>query len=175
MTGMYWDESTKRTLGIRDRQILWEKAGHRCQSCGKEIDFTEMQVGHKTAFSKGGETSLRNSVCLCYKCNKLQGTDSWQVFMKKMGKVPESSENKKTKDTLKTLNITQLKFLAKKYNVKVRGTVEQGLFSETRRPPTKAQYLKALAQEISGKDISSALKEMPLPVKRKKKRSSSWF
>ena len=44
-----------------------------------------MQVGHKKAYSKGGNTTLRNSVCICYRCNKLQGTDDWNVFIKKIG------------------------------------------------------------------------------------------
>jgi len=78
--------SKKRTLGIRDKQILYDRAKHKCEACSKKIEFSEMQTGHKTAASKGGNATLRNSVCLCYKCNKLQGTDSWATFIKKMGK-----------------------------------------------------------------------------------------
>lgn len=76
----------KRTLGIRDKQILYHRAKGKCEACRRKIEFSEMQTGHKTAASKGGSATLRNSVCLCYKCNKLQGTDSWVTFMKKMGK-----------------------------------------------------------------------------------------
>lgn len=82
---------SKRTLGSRDKQILYERAGKKCESCGKSIDFSEMQSGHKTAASKGGSATLRNSVCLCYKCNKLQGTDRWATFMKKKGKSKTTS------------------------------------------------------------------------------------
>lgn len=74
----------KRTLGIRDKQILYQRAGKKCEAYGEKIEFSEMQTGHKTAASKGGSATLRNSVCLCYKCNKLQGTDSWATFMKKI-------------------------------------------------------------------------------------------
>lgn len=76
----------KRTLGIRDKQILYQRAKAKCEACNKKIEFSEMQTGHKTAASKGGRATLSNSVCLCYRCNKLQGTDSWATFMKKMGK-----------------------------------------------------------------------------------------
>jgi 5-methylcytosine-specific restriction endonuclease McrA len=76
----------KRTLGIRDKQILYERAKGKCEACRKKIEFSEMQTGHKTAASKGGSATLRNSVCLCYKCNKLQGTDSWATFIRKIGK-----------------------------------------------------------------------------------------
>ena len=76
----------KRTLGTRDREILWNRAKKRCENCGKKIDSGDMQAGHKRAASKGGKATISNSVCLCYGCNKRQGTDSWAVFRKKQGK-----------------------------------------------------------------------------------------
>jgi len=85
----YWstDKSDRRTLGIRDKQILYARAKKHCENpvCRKKIEYSEMQVGHKTAASKGGKATLRNSVCLCYSCNKLQGTDSWATFLRKQG------------------------------------------------------------------------------------------
>ncbi|HLC67455.1 MAG TPA: HNH endonuclease signature motif containing protein [archaeon] len=75
-----------RTLGIRNKQILYRRAKGKCEACGRKIDFDEMHSGHKNAASKGGSATLRNSVCICARCNKLQGTDSWATFMKKMGK-----------------------------------------------------------------------------------------
>ena len=56
LTGLWDDEKpVKRTLGIRDRQILFERSHHKCENptCGKENEFSEMQVGHKKAYSKG--------------------------------------------------------------------------------------------------------------------------
>jgi len=171
---MWGDEPAKRTLGIRERQILWERAEHRCENplCKKKLDFTEMQVGHKTAASKGGRATLGNCVCLCYKCNKLQGTDSWNVFLKKMGKQPETS---KTKDMLKNLSIRELKFLAKKHRVKVKGRTEESLFSSYQKSPSKSQYVKTLAKKISEKDIDSGLKEIPPRAKKKRKRKKSSY
>lgn len=81
----------KRTLGIRDKQILYNRAKGKCEACGRKIGFDEMHSGHKLAASKGGNATLRNSVCICARCNKLQGTDSWATFMKKMGKTKISS------------------------------------------------------------------------------------
>jgi hypothetical protein len=166
-----WDEEpTKRTLGIRERQILWERANHKCEACGKELDFTEMQVGHKTAASRGGSATLRNCVCLCYRCNKLQGTDAWNVFLKKMGKKSESS---KTIDILKNMPLQELKFLATKHNIRVKGRTVGGFFGDSRRPPSKRQYINALSK-LSENEIRSRLKELPTPTKKKKKRRSSW-
>lgn len=76
----------KRSLTIREKQILYEKAKHRCEVCRKLLTFSDMQVGHKRAASKGGRATLRNSACLCYSCNRLQGTDDFATFKRKMGR-----------------------------------------------------------------------------------------
>jgi hypothetical protein len=153
------DKPTKRTLGIRDRQILWIKAEKKCENCGKSLEFHEMQIGHKKAYSRGGSTTMKNSVCLCYACNKLQGTDTWEVFQKKQGKKIEVSDSSKVKAQLKGLNLTKLKFLAKKYNITVKGITESSFFGDKYIPPSKSQYVKALTSKISEDQINSALKE----------------
>ncbi len=76
--------SKKRTLGIRDKQILYRRAKGKCDGCGKKIEYDEMQVGHRRAYSKGGATTSANSACLCYKCNKHQGTGSLETLKKKL-------------------------------------------------------------------------------------------
>ena len=152
--GLFDDKPKKRTLSIRDKQILYRNANGRCQNpkCNKKIDFDEMQVGHKTAWSKGGSTTLRNSVCLCYRCNKLQGTDSWAVFMKKQGIEDPKTEVKKS---LENLTLQQLKLLASKHNVKVPGHVKQYLFSSERVAPKKREYVNKLSKVLTAKDLIS--------------------
>src|SRR6266567_3034819 len=98
-----WDPErpVKRTLGIRDKQILYERSHHRCENpaCGK---------------------TLKNSVALCWRCNKLQGTDIWPVFLKKQGiTVPSDS----LRQLLTKLTLSELKFLATKHGVKLKGRV----------------------------------------------------
>jgi hypothetical protein len=161
------DYEPRRTLGIRDRQILYRRANKRCENpaCGKRIEFDEMQVGHKTAWSKGGSTTLRNSVCLCYRCNKLQGTDSWAVFLKKQG---VEDPKLKLKKSLQALNVKQLKALAEKHHVKVKGTVVEGFFDSYRKAPTKSQYVNKLAGAVTEKEISSIPKETPKAARRKR-------
>lgn len=168
------ERDERRTLGIRDKQILYRNAGKRCQNpaCRRRIDFDEMQIGHKRAWSRGGKTTLSNSLCLCYRCNKLQGTDSWAIFLRKQG-VKDS--NAQRKDSLEALSIGQLKSLAKKHGVKVKGRVEEGLFDfETRRlPPIKKQYISKLKGVVTEREIRSVPK--PAVKKRKKrKKSSDW-
>jgi len=165
----------KRTLGIRDKQILYRNAGGKCQNpaCGRSIDFDEMQVGHKRAASKGGKATFKNCVCLCYRCNKLQGTDTWATFLKKQH---VQSDNSQHKAALDDLNMQQLKFLAKKHHIRLKGKVEQLMFETRKIPPSRKQYVNALAKVVSEKDIESELKEMPEKKKRtRKKKSSSLF
>ena len=88
------NRDAKRTLGTRDKQILLQHAGKKCENCGKRLDYASMVVGHKNAWSKGGSTTLRNTLALCYTCNKLQGTDSWATFQRKQGKAPAKSAPK---------------------------------------------------------------------------------
>ena len=172
--GLFDDDApSKRTLGTRDRQILFINAQKKCQNCGKTLEFHEMQVGHKKAASKGGRATLKNCVCLCYPCNKLQGTDSWDTFQKKQGKHVEGTE---IKNKLNVLSIRELKFLAKKHNIKVKGSIEEGFFNTSRKAPSKKQYITKLAKIVSENEIDSALKEIPppLPKKRRRRKSSDW-
>jgi len=154
------DSKSKRTLGIRDKQILYRNAKGRCgnPACGKKIDFDEMEIGHKTAWSKGGRTTLKTCVCLCHRCNKLQGTDSWATFLKKQG-IEDSKM--KMKKSLETLNMRQLKFLADKHNIKVKGQVVEGFFSSHIKAPTKRQYITKLAGEVTEKELNSIRRETP--------------
>jgi 5-methylcytosine-specific restriction endonuclease McrA len=108
-------KNKKRTLGIRDKQILYRRAKGRCEGCGKKIEFDEMQVGHVKAYSKGGATTLANSACLCYRCNKLQGTDTLETLKKKLNgtygkKSKEKSIKKKIKTKRKQDNPFEIKF-----------------------------------------------------------------
>ena len=156
---------------------MWLKAEKKCQSCGKTVDFHEMQIGHKTAYARGGATSMRNSVVLCYGCNKLQGTDHWGKFQKKMGKTSASSV---ARDGLKELPLAKLKALAKKHGVKVKGTTEETFFETITHPPLKDQYVKALSRVLAGKDVKKEVAALPAPAQKPKKRKRretdwSWF
>ncbi len=116
------NKKRKRQLGTRDKHILYERANKRCEGCGKKIDFSEMQVGHKKAYSKGGATTLANSVCLCYKCNKNQGTDSFETYKKKLAgtygkRIKKSSKKKKIlKKTYDRQIFSDSMFLPKKFD-----------------------------------------------------------
>jgi hypothetical protein len=146
------DSGRKRTLGVRDRQILYRNANGRCENpaCGKKMDYDEMEVGHRVAYSKGGTITLRTAKSLCHRCNKLQGTDSWETFLKKQGVTDLRAETKaQTKASLERMTLDELKQLAKKHGIKVKGRIEEGFFSDTVKAPTKTDYVKQLSKTLT--------------------------
>ena len=171
------DRDPKRTLSERDKQILYLRANKRCENpaCGKKIDYIDMEVGHKNkAHSKGGRTTLANSVCLCHGCNKRQGTDSWATFLRKQGVVDPKTIVQKD---LRALTIDQLKTLASKHKIKVTGKIVEDFFDSRRVAPTKSQYVNKLAGVVTIKEISNLPKETTKPAKKKRRKKSndSWF
>ena len=180
---LLWDDDrdTKRSLGIRDKQILYDRAKGRCENpaCRKKISFVEMVPGHKKAWSEGGRTTVANSVCLCYACNKKQGTDSWAVFLKKQGyEDPKVKERQTIKQRLETLSLKQLKYLADKHHIKVRGqAVDDWWYGSYTKSPTKKQYITKLSGIVTVKELSSVPKEAPKLAKKKTRRKSDdwWF
>ena len=172
---LWADESRKRSLGTREKKILYERAGGKCEICEKEISFLEMQVGHKKAHSKGGNATLKNTACICYKCNNLMGTDNWNTFLKKMGKQPEKNQITENKNSLKELPLPKLKFLAKKFGVKVKGRTEEAFLSTETYAPTKTQFVNALSKKLSVEDVKNGLKEYVEPTKKKKRKKNSSF
>ena len=117
-----------------------------------------MQVGHKTAWSRGGTTTLKNSVCLCWRCNNLQGTDSWVVFLKKQGVAvaDPKSEKIEVKKILATKTVLQLKALAKQHGFRVSREVVENFFDSYTKAPTKAQYIKLLSAKLKLADLRKA-------------------
>ncbi|MGI0011557.1 MAG: hypothetical protein ACREAE_09175, partial [Nitrosopumilaceae archaeon] len=67
------------------------------------------------------------------------------------------------------------KFLANKHNLKVKGKVIEGFFSDHQTPPGKKQYAKALSKVISDGDIELAKNSAAVTKPKKRRKSSSWW
>jgi len=59
----------------------------------------------------------------------------------------------------------------------VKGTVSEGFLSSITLAPSKLQYVKALAKELTIEQITKEIKDAPKPEPKKKhrKNSSSFF
>ena len=144
--GLFDDDNySRRTLSTRDKEIVYRNARHKCQNCGKRVYFEEMEIGHKTAWSRGGGTTIKNSVCLCATCNRLQGTDSWATFRKKQGKEDNSVDNSRDVELnrpLKSLKIKQLKELCDDLGVKRPQSRDVGTFFTEMEVPSEVRVYK---------------------------------
>ncbi len=111
----------KRSLGTNEKHMLYDAAGHRCVNpyCRKKIESeADMEIGHKKAYSEGGITNLSNSVCFCSACNRKQGTDSLEKFLKKQaiatGQAEPKPRESKHKKTIRKRESQKLRILSYK-------------------------------------------------------------
>jgi hypothetical protein len=169
------ERKKRKTLTPALRIYIWERPkeyGRKCSICGKRITkLSDLELDHTRAYSKGGKR-----LALAHKdCNRVKASGGLREIQKKLGIIPESVKiAQETKQILGDLSMPQLKFLAQKHHIKVKGRVEESFLESYRKPPSKAQYVNALAKVVSEKDIDSELKKMPqVEKKRKKKRKTS--
>jgi 5-methylcytosine-specific restriction protein A len=52
------------------RNYVFQRDGHRCQSCGKTGKKAKLQVDHIVPLAKGGSNDLSNLQALCAHCNQ---------------------------------------------------------------------------------------------------------
>mgnify|MGYP001383990187 CR=1 FL=1 len=148
------NKDKKRGLSSKDKQILYTNAEGKCEACDREIEFSDMLAGHKdVAWSKGGQTILENSACLCFRCNKFQGTDPWDVFMKKIKTKDKKIEVKADEIILKNLSLKQLRYIVNRYKL------AEFVFSDNSL--TKPVCIQKINEnKISNKKIKTALTEI---------------
>ncbi len=47
-----------------------ERAGYRCEKCGKKVTISTCEAHHKTSVLSGGSDNLSNCQILCIDCHK---------------------------------------------------------------------------------------------------------
>jgi 5-methylcytosine-specific restriction endonuclease McrA len=56
----------------RNRQLAWERSGHRCESCGLPLGPHEFISDHVIALTDGGTNDKQNLQILCAPCSKVK-------------------------------------------------------------------------------------------------------
>ena len=141
------------------KKMIYERDKGHCRLCGKRVDPFDFDVGHNKAYSRGGKLTLKNAILLCHGCNERMSTLSLKEVREKLG-LPETPEEK-TRKTLQSLSLLELRYLAKNHRIKMKGRISQGFLSETRLAPSKRQYVNALAKELAFDQINEELKHIP--------------
>jgi hypothetical protein len=179
---LFSEEQPKRTKPNKAlKKMIFMRDKGTCRVCNEKVDPFNFEVGHDIAHSKGGKLTLQNAVLLCSICNKSMRTMSLKQTRKALG-IPEPTSSKdEAKKILTKLSLKELKHLAKNHRIKVKGKVEEKLFSSSVLAPTKTQYVNNLSKELTKEQIEKELgcmpKDEPKPRKttRKKNNSSSFF
>ncbi len=175
---MFWDDEKKRPTPNKIlKKMVYERDKGICQICKQKVDPFNFEIGHNKAHSRGGKLTLRNAILLCPTCNKSMSVLSVKEVKKKLGLSDPSEEAKKL---LRKMTLNELKYIAQKHRIKVKGRVSEGFFSETKLPPSKRQYINALAKELSLEKIEHEIENIPKEKpekkpKKKKKKSGGWF
>lgn len=68
--------------GLVDRKYLYEREGHQCYHCGKQLKPNQVSVDHYLPKCAGGSNDLYNLVCSCKRCNRYKKSaipDDWKA------------------------------------------------------------------------------------------------
>ncbi|HYC11722.1 MAG TPA: HNH endonuclease [Nitrososphaerales archaeon] len=145
-----------------------------CRLCNLPVDPLDFDIGHNTAFAKGGKLNLQNAILLHPRCNRSMQKLNLKEARTVLG-LPETQEEQ-AKKVLNTLGMNQLRYLAKQNFVKLKSRVEEGFWSDRTVRPSKRQFVNALAKTLSADNVKSQIASMPKPERRKRraKKKSFW-
>ena len=79
-------------LKQQSRRKLHERAGGKCEYCGRELDYHEMQLHHVVPASMNGTNNRHNLMCLCPECHHLihaNAVVNHELIEKKLREHPE--------------------------------------------------------------------------------------
>ena len=83
-------------LKQQSRRKLHERAGGKCEYCGRELDYHEMQLHHVVPASMNGTNNPNNLMCLCPECHHLihaNAVVNHELIKKKLHEHPEVLKN----------------------------------------------------------------------------------
>jgi len=96
------------------KEAVWRKYnGNRmtgkCYVCKAPIKFTNFEVGHNRARSKGGKWSVTNCRPICRTCNRSMGAMTIEAFKNKYFKTKRPSKKKPRKKRPRSIYDTSIK------------------------------------------------------------------
>jgi hypothetical protein len=74
LTPVFEFKDDKRGFSSEQRRLLWNSDEKRsCKACRKQLSWDDFTIDHVIAWTKGGETSVKNAQLLCRSCNSRKG------------------------------------------------------------------------------------------------------
>lgn len=83
---------TRKRIPAEVRKSVYEKYNGHCAYCGKEIDYSEMQVDHLKPLRLGGVDAYENYMPTCRSCNHYKRGNSLESWREMLEKIPEKLE-----------------------------------------------------------------------------------
>jgi hypothetical protein len=69
-SGLFERKDERRIFSSEQRRLLWSSEEQKtCSQCGDLLDWTNFQMDHVKAHSRGGKTELKNAALICATCN----------------------------------------------------------------------------------------------------------
>jgi hypothetical protein len=162
MDMMLWgDEPKEKRKSIPKkllRQAVWKRDKGICRVCGRRVDKNDWALGHNRARSKGGKLTFKNTYVVHPSCNRSQHTLTLKETRRFIGS-PETDQEK-ARRLLNSLTADQLKRLADKHGIKLRGKVVDSFLWRETLPPSKRQYVNALAKALTSRQVKVGLGKM---------------
>lgn len=79
--GSLTPKDTKRTFGPLEREIIYWRDEKKCQVCGADVIWNEVEIHHITPHSEGGKTELKNGALVHKECHP-KGVSATKQFAK---------------------------------------------------------------------------------------------
>jgi len=161
ITFSLWDDKPKKRKMIPKkllRKAVWERDKGVCRVCGHKVDPNDWALGHNRARSRGGALTFKNTYVVHPACNRSQSTLTLKETHRYMGR-PETDQDK-ARRLLNSLSGDQLKNLAERHGIKLKGKVVDSFLWRETLPPSKRQYVNALAKVLTSRQVKVALGKM---------------
>jgi len=160
MATFLWEDEPKKRKTIPKkllRQAVWKRDQGRCRVCGHRVDPNDWALGHNRARSKGGKLTFKNTYVVHPLCNRSQRTLTLKETRRLIGS-PETDQEK-VRRLLNSLTVDQLKNLATKHGIRLRGKVVDSFLWRETLPPSKRQYVNALTKVVSIRQVQAQMRK----------------
>jgi len=155
------DDEPKRKVPPKVlKRLVWDRDRGICQICHRKADPFDWELGHNRAVARGGRLTIKNTFVIHPSCNRSMATKTRAELARTLGL---SLPGAQAREALSKLSMAQLRVLANKHGVKVKGRIEEGVFfwsENERKPPTKRQYVNALAKVLTAEDLKKEIARM---------------
>lgn len=77
----------RKTYSQDTRKLIYNKAGGRCELCGRKLLFEDMTLDHVIPLSVGGLDEVENLACVCLADNKFKSNILPEDFMERITEI----------------------------------------------------------------------------------------